>query len=43
MEQILNGGPLGWLLEESCRRLIEAAEEAGGPDNVTAILVRKSG
>jgi protein phosphatase len=42
MEQILRGGRNGAPLEESCRRLIEAAKEAGGPDNVTAVLVRKS-
>jgi protein phosphatase len=42
MEQILQGGRNGAPLEESCRRLIEAAKEAGGPDNVTAVLVRKS-
>jgi protein phosphatase len=27
-------------LESKCRRLIEAAKEAGGPDNVTAIILR---
>ena len=43
IEQILRGGPYGWTLEESCRRLIEAAKEAGGPDNITVILARKSG
>jgi PPM family protein phosphatase len=42
MEQILRGGRNGVSLEESCRRLIEAAKEAGGPDNVTAVLVRKA-
>ena len=42
MEQILRGGRNGDSLEESCRRLIEAAKEAGGPDNVTAVLVRKA-
>jgi protein phosphatase len=43
MEQILRGGRDGVPLEESCRRLIEAAKEAGGPDNVTTVLVRKTG
>src|SRR6185437_3536109 len=32
MEQILRDGRNGASLEESCRRLIEAAKEAGGPD-----------
>ena len=27
-------------LESKCRRLIESAKEAGGPDNVTAIILR---
>ena len=43
IEQILRGGPYGWTLEDICRRLIEAAKEAGGPDNITVILARKSG
>jgi protein phosphatase len=42
MEQILRGGRNGGSLEESCRRLVQAAKEAGGPDNVTAVLVRKA-
>jgi protein phosphatase len=42
LEEILRGGRDGLSLEESCRRLIEAAKEAGGPDNITAVLVRKS-
>ena len=42
MEQILRGGRNGVSLEESCRRLVQAAKEAGGPDNVTAVLVRKA-
>lgn len=42
LEQILRGGRNGVSLEESCRRLIEAAKEAGGPDNITAVLVRKA-
>ena len=43
IEGILRGGPDGWTLEETCRRLIEAAKEAGGPDNITVILARRSG
>jgi protein phosphatase len=43
IEQILRGGTYGRTLEESCHRLIEAAKEAGGPDNITVILARKSG
>ena len=43
LEQILRGGQDGTPLEEICRQLIEAAKEAGGPDNVTAVLVRKVG
>ncbi len=42
MERILRGGRDGISLEESCRRLIQAAKEAGGPDNITAVLVRKA-
>jgi len=41
MEHILQPGRNGASLEESCRNLIEAAKAAGGPDNVTCILVRK--
>jgi serine/threonine protein phosphatase PrpC len=29
--------------EEACMRLVEAANEAGGPDNITAILVKLPG
>jgi PPM family protein phosphatase len=39
--EILQGGRDGVGLEESCRQLIEAAKDAGGPDNVTTVLVRK--
>jgi len=42
LEQILRGGRDGASLEESCRQLIQAAKEAGGPDNVTAVLLRKT-
>jgi PPM family protein phosphatase len=41
LAQILQGGRNGVGLEESCRQLIEAAKAAGGPDNVTTVLVRK--
>ena len=42
LESILRGGRDGVSLQQSCANLIEAAKEAGGPDNVTALLVRKS-
>ena len=42
LESILRGGRNGVALEESCQRLIEAAKGAGGPDNITAVLVRKA-
>lgn len=42
MEKILRGGLNGTSLEDACRRLVEAAKEAGGPDNVTCVLVRKA-
>ena len=42
MEQILMPGRFGAPLELSCQRLIEAAKQAGGPDNVSAVLIRKS-
>jgi protein phosphatase len=41
LQQILEEGLNGRPLEESCRLLIQAAKENGGPDNVTALLVRK--
>lgn len=41
IESILRGGRNGVSLQESCSRLIEAAKEAGGPDNITVLLVRK--
>jgi len=42
MERILRASLNGTSLDESCRRLIDAAKDAGGPDNVTAVLVRKA-
>ena len=43
LERIVRGGRQGVALEESCQQLIEAAREAGGPDNITVLLMRKSG
>ena len=42
LERILRGGQNGVSLQESCNKLIDAAKEAGGPDNITVLLVRKS-
>ena len=42
LEEILRPGRDGASLEECCRLLVEAAKEAGGPDNVTVVLVRKA-
>jgi protein phosphatase len=41
LEEILRQARHG-MLEQSCTELIAAAKEAGGPDNVTVVLVRKS-
>jgi protein phosphatase len=43
MEAILDGGSGGTSLQDGCRHLIEAAKQAGGPDNVTVVLMRKIG
>ena len=43
MEQILDSGLHGGSLEGSCRGLVDAAKKAGGPDNVTVVLIRKIG
>jgi PPM family protein phosphatase len=43
LEKILRDGCPRGSLEDSCRNLIEAAKRAGGPDNITAVLVRKAG
>jgi PPM family protein phosphatase len=40
IEEILRAGAS---LEERCRNLVQAAKDAGGPDNVTVVLVRKAG
>ncbi|HUI55034.1 MAG TPA: PP2C family serine/threonine-protein phosphatase [Bryobacteraceae bacterium] len=42
IQQILQDGSQNGSLEENCRQLIEAAKQAGGPDNVTVVLVRKT-
>lgn len=42
IETILQGTRNGTALEECCQKLIDAAKAAGGPDNVTAVLVRKA-
>jgi protein phosphatase len=42
LQRILEAGRNGAPLEEVCGRLIEAAKAAGGPDNVTVILLRKA-
>jgi PPM family protein phosphatase len=42
LQAILEAGRSGAPLEPICRGLIEAAKEAGGPDNITAILLRKA-
>ena len=39
LEEILRAGGT---LEESCQHLVQAAKEAGGPDNVTVVLVKKN-
>ncbi len=41
LESILRGGRNGVSLQQSCQKLIDAAREAGGPDNITVVLLRK--
>jgi serine/threonine protein phosphatase PrpC len=44
MEEILRDhGNGGDSLESKCRSLIEEARNAGGPDNITAVVVRAPG
>ncbi|HEY1219019.1 MAG TPA: protein phosphatase 2C domain-containing protein [Bryobacteraceae bacterium] len=42
LQRILEAGRNGAQLEDVCSQLIEAAKAAGGPDNVTVILMRKA-
>jgi len=41
LEEILQGGRNA-SLEQCCQFLVDAAKEAGGPDNVTVVLLRKA-
>jgi len=41
LEEILGGVRSGSTLEASCQNLVQAAKAAGGPDNVTVVLMRK--
>jgi protein phosphatase len=43
MESILQANGDGIPLEQRCQELIAAAKEAGGPDNVSVVLVRNTG
>ena len=42
LQRILAAGRNGAQLDDICRQLVEAAKAAGGPDNVTVILLRKA-
>jgi serine/threonine protein phosphatase PrpC len=42
LERILRSGRNGVSLDQSCRALVDAAKAAGGPDNVTVVLMRKT-
>jgi PPM family protein phosphatase len=42
LERILRSGRNGVSLDESCRKLVDAAKAAGGPDNVTVVLMRRT-
>jgi len=41
-DDIVGALSAGGTLEEKCKRLIEAARERGGPDNITAVLLKAS-
>jgi len=47
LTDVLGDGEVGGILagpdaspEEICRRLVRAANEAGGPDNITVVVIR---
>jgi serine/threonine protein phosphatase PrpC len=42
IETLLEPARSGGTLEESCHGLIDAVKKAGGPDNVTTVLMRKN-
>lgn len=42
LERIVRSSRNGGSLEDSCKKLIEAAKQAGGPDNITAVLARRA-
>jgi serine/threonine protein phosphatase PrpC len=42
LEDAMRGGLNGTPLEEACHQLIDAAKDAGGPDNITVVLIRKT-
>lgn len=42
LEAILRSTRGGIPLEQACRKLVDAAKKAGGPDNVTVVLIRKA-
>jgi protein phosphatase len=42
LQRLLEAGRNGAQLEEICRQLVGAAKAAGGPDNITVILLRKA-
>jgi len=42
LEGILTDGRRGVPLDQVCRLLVDAAKQAGGPDNVTVVLIRKA-
>jgi protein phosphatase len=42
LQRVLEAGRHGAQLDEICSQLVEAAKAAGGPDNITVILLRKA-